>query len=202
MSVSEPKPSTLNHGKFREAFLQGEEKEAANLFRQLLRQSIRIGLLEATKKEVEALCGPRFRPDPRSPCHRAGSETVVACMDGGREKIQRPRVRHETDGEVRLGTYEAASSSWNLFDQIVASVAEGLLVRGVEQVTGKAVSRSTASKTQSDRPPGVHEDTVGQTTWRPRRHSRTDHLASTMCQGKDIGHCQQMDMPTNGQTFW
>jgi hypothetical protein len=69
---------------------------------------------------------------PRSPCHHAGSETGVVYMDGGREKIQRPRVRHETDGEVRLGTYEAASSSRNLFDQIVASVAEGLPVRGVE----------------------------------------------------------------------
>jgi transposase-like protein len=135
----------VNHEKFREAFLQGEEKEAANLFRQLLRQSIRIGLLEATKKEVEALCGPRFRPDPRSPCHRAGSETGVVYMDGGREKIQRPRVRHETDGEVRLGPYEAASSSRNLFDQIVASVAEGPPVRGVERVTGKAVSRCTPS---------------------------------------------------------
>jgi hypothetical protein len=57
-------------------------------------------------------------------------------MDGGREKIQRPRVRHETDGEIRLGTYEAASSSRNLFDQIVASVAEGPPVRSVERVTG------------------------------------------------------------------
>jgi transposase-like protein len=66
-------------------------------------------------------------------------------MDGGREKIQRPRVRHETDGEVRLGPYEAASSSRNLFDQIVASVAEGPPVRGVERVTGKAVSRCTPS---------------------------------------------------------
>ena len=136
----------MNHEKFREAFLQGEEKEAANLFRQLLRQSIRMGLLEAMQEEVEALCGPRYRPDPQSPCHRAGSESGVVCMDGGREQIQRPRVRHESDGEVRLGTYEAASSSRTLFDQIVASVAEGLPVRGVERVTGKAVSRSTASR--------------------------------------------------------
>jgi hypothetical protein len=120
----------MNHEKFREAFLQGEEKEAANLFRQLLRQSIRIGLLEAMQEEVEALCGPRYRPDPQSPCHRAGSESGVVYMDGGREQIQRPRVRHEADGEVRLGTYEAASSSRNLFDQIVASVAEGLPVTG------------------------------------------------------------------------
>ncbi|MCB1130337.1 MAG: hypothetical protein KDN05_04355 [Verrucomicrobiae bacterium] len=31
-------------------------------------------------------------------------------------------MRHETDGEVRLATYEAASSPMGLFDQIVASV--------------------------------------------------------------------------------
>jgi len=67
-------------------------------------------------------------------------------MDGGREEILRPRVRHDTDGEVRLATYEAASSPRNLFDQIVASVAQGLPVRGVERVTGKAVSKSAASR--------------------------------------------------------
>jgi putative transposase len=121
------KPKPTNHRdprKLKEAFLQGEEKEAANFFRQLLRQSVRAGLLEAMAEEVEALCGPRYRPDPQSPYHRAGSETGVAYLDGGREEILRPRVRHETDGEVRLATYEAASSSRNLFDQIVPSVAQ------------------------------------------------------------------------------
>ena len=38
-------------------------------------------------------------------------------MDGGREQIERPRVRHETDGKVRLGTYEAPGTrsirSWH-----------------------------------------------------------------------------------------
>lgn len=134
------------HEKLKEAFLQGEEKEAANLFRQLLRQSVRAGLLEAMAEEVEALCGPRYRPDPESLYHRAGSETGVAYMDGGREEILRPRVRHETDGEVRQATYEAASSPRNLFDQVVASVAQGLPVRGVERVTGKALSKSAASR--------------------------------------------------------
>jgi hypothetical protein len=66
------------HGKLKEAFLQGEEKEAANLFRQLLRQSVRAGLLEAMAEEVEALCGPRYRPDPESLYHRAGSESGKA----------------------------------------------------------------------------------------------------------------------------
>lgn len=134
------------HEKLKEAFLQGEVREAADLFRQLLRQSVRAGLFDAMAEEVEALCGPRYRPDSQCLCHRAGSEKGVAYLDGGKEEIRRPRVRHEVDGELRLATYEAASSSRNLFDQIVASVAQGLPVRGVERVTGKAVSRSAASR--------------------------------------------------------
>lgn len=126
--------------------MQGEEREAANLFRELLRRSVRAGLFEAMAEEVEALCGPRYHPDHQSPCHRAGSETGVAYLDGGKEEIRRPRVRHESDGEVRLATYEAASSPLGMFDEIVAWVAQGLPVRGVERVTGKAVSKSAASR--------------------------------------------------------
>lgn len=134
------------HEKLKEAFLQGEEREAADLFRQLLRQSVRAGLFEAMAEEVEALCGPRYHPDHQSLLHRAGSEKGVAYLDGGKEEIRRPRVRHESDGEVRLATYEAASSPLGLFEQIVASVAQGLPVRGVERATGKAVSKSAASR--------------------------------------------------------
>lgn len=126
--------------------MQGEEREAAKLFHQLLRQSVRAGLFAAMAEEVEALCGPRYRPDSQSLCHRAGSEAGVAYLDGGKEAIRRPRVRHETDGEVRLATYEAASSPLGLFDQIVAVVAQGLPVRGVERALDKAVSKSTVSR--------------------------------------------------------
>ena len=134
------------HEKLRDAFLQGEEREAANLFRQVLRQTVRAGLYEAMAEEVEALCGPRYRPDDQSVCHRAGSEKGVAYLDGGKEEIRRPRVRHETDGEVRLATYEAASSPQGLFEHVVAVVAQGLPLRGVERATGKALSKSTASR--------------------------------------------------------
>jgi transposase-like protein len=134
------------HEKLRDAFLQGEEREAANLFRQVLRQAVRVGLYEAMADEVEALCGPRYRPDHQSACHRAGSEKGVAYLDGGKQEIRRPRVRHETDGEVRLATYEAASSPQGPFEQVVAVVAQGLPLRGVERATGKALSKSTASR--------------------------------------------------------
>jgi transposase-like protein len=136
----------VTHEKLKEAFMQGEEREAAKLFHQLLRQSVRAGLFAAMAEEVEALCGPRYRPDSQSLCHRAGSEAGVAYLDGGKEAIRRPRVRHETDGEVRLATYEAASSPLGLFDQIVAVVAQGLPVRGVERALDRAVSKSTVSR--------------------------------------------------------
>ena len=126
--------------------MQGEEREAAKLFQELLRQSVRAGLFAAMAEEVEALCGPRYRPDSQSVYHRAGSETGVAYLDGGKESIRRPRVRHETSGEVRLASYEAASSPMGLFDQVVATVAQGLSVRGVERAMDKALSKSTVSR--------------------------------------------------------
>jgi len=43
----------VTHEKLKEAFLQGEEREAANLFRQLMRQAVRVGLYEAMAEEVE-----------------------------------------------------------------------------------------------------------------------------------------------------
>ena len=126
--------------------MQGEEREAAKLFQELLRQSVRAGLFAAMAEEVEALCGPRYRPDSQSVYHRAGSETGIAYLDGGKESIRRPRVRHETSGEVRLASYEAASSPMGLFDHVVATVAQGLSVRGVERAMGKALSKSTVSR--------------------------------------------------------
>ena len=126
--------------------MQGEEREAAKLFQELLRQSVRAGLFAAMAEEVEALCGPRYRPDFQSVYHRAGSETGIAYLDGGKESIRRPRVRHETSGEVRLASYEAASSPMGLFDHVVATVAQGLSVRGVERAMDKALSKSTVSR--------------------------------------------------------
>ncbi|NIP19095.1 MAG: IS256 family transposase [Xanthomonadales bacterium] len=134
------------HEKLKEAFLQGEEREAADLMRKLLQRSVRLGLYEAMASEVEALCGPKYRPDPESELRRAGSERGVAYLDGGKEEIVRPRVREKDGGEVRLATYEAASSPKGLFDQVVAAVAQGLPIRGVERATSRAVSRSEASR--------------------------------------------------------
>jgi len=100
----------MDYERLKEAFLQGEEREAARMFREMMRGAVRTGLLEAMKEEVDAICGPRYRPDPQSSLRRAGSEKGVAYVDGGKEEIRRPRVREKDGREVRLATYEAASS--------------------------------------------------------------------------------------------
>jgi putative transposase len=138
--------TTMNYSALREAFLQGEEQETAKIFRDMMRAAVRAGLFEAMAAEVEALCGPRYHPDCASPYQRAGSEKGVAYFDGGKEAIRRPRVRHESDGEVVLATYEASSNPRNLFDEIVAAVGQGLATRGAARALGGAVSKSEASR--------------------------------------------------------
>jgi len=141
----------MNYEKVKAALMQGEEREAAKLFQELLRQSVRAGLFGAMAEEVEALCGPRYRPETDCAYRRAGSEAGSAYLDGGKESIRRPRVRHQLEGEVRLSTYEAASSPQGLFEQVVAAVAQGLPVRGVERAMDQAVSKSTASRMWVDK---------------------------------------------------
>lgn len=116
------------------------------MFREMLHRSMRLGLYEAMAEEVGRLCGPRYKPDPDSPCQRPGSEKGVAYLDGGKDEIRRPRVRHETEGEVKLATYQAASSQQGLFEQVVAAVAQGLPLRGVERAMDGALSKSAASR--------------------------------------------------------
>ena len=94
---------------------------------------VRLGLFEAMKEEVDSLCGRRYQPDPHSDCQRAGSERGVAYLDGEKESVIRPRVRSKEGSEVRLATYEAASSPKGMFDQVIAQRLDGAnAVRTVE----------------------------------------------------------------------
>lgn len=139
-------PTTVNHETLKEAFMQGDENEASEIFNAMMRQAVRAGLYEMMAEEVESLCGPRYHPDAQSEFRRAGSEKGIAYLDGGKEVIVRPRVRRDGGGEVELDSYRAASSQRNLFDRIVASLAEGLTQRGAERATGKALAKSSISR--------------------------------------------------------
>jgi hypothetical protein len=67
-------------------------------------------------------------------------------LDGCKDEILRLRVRHETEGEVKLATYAVASRPPGLFGQVVAAVAQGPPVRGEERTQAGAVSKSEASQ--------------------------------------------------------
>jgi transposase-like protein len=55
-------------------------------------------------------------------------------------------VRHQSDGEVTLESYRAASSQEGLFEQIVGLVSEGMSQRGVERASKGTISKSAVSR--------------------------------------------------------
>ena len=136
----------MTHEKLKAAFLQGGERESAEMLDAVLRASVREAFWTMMADEVSALCGPRYAPDPESGNYRAGSETGTVYLGGEKETIRRPRVRHESEGEVQLESYQAASSQQSLFEEIVGLVAEGMSQRGLERSTGGAISKSTVSR--------------------------------------------------------
>ena len=70
----------------------------------------------------------------------------MAYLNGKKEAIKRPRVRHPEEGEVELSVYKAARDQRNLFGEVVSAVSEGLSMRGVARHTRGAVSKSAASR--------------------------------------------------------
>ena len=136
----------MNHKELESAFLQGDENQAADLFNEMMRKSVRLGLFAALEAEVEALCGRKYHPDSQSDYRRAGSETGSAYINGEKEKVIRPRVRSKEGGEVNLNVYKAASSQRNLFFEVVSAVSEGVSSRGITRHTKGAVSKSAASR--------------------------------------------------------
>ena len=130
----------------KEEFVQANESEARNIFNELMRKSVRLGLLKALEEEVNSLCGKKHYPDAESPYYRAGSEKGSFYANGKKEEVIRPRVRHKEGGEVSLAVYEEASQQRNLFDEVVSSLGEGVSSRGVSRTTKNAVSKSAASR--------------------------------------------------------
>lgn len=124
---------------------QANDEQARHLFQQLLRSSVRQGLIEAMAAEVELLCGPKYDPNPDANFRRAGSERGLAFINGTKEEITRPRVRSQEGGEVPLQTYQIARDRRLIFDQVVEAIAAGMPVRGVEDCFGGAVKRTQAS---------------------------------------------------------
>lgn len=159
----------MTHEKLKAAFLQGGPREASELFNEMIRGSVREAFWQMMAEEVEGLCGPRYRPDGASDYQRAGSEKGSVYLDGAKEAIRRPRVRHRSDGEVTLESYGAASSQEGLFEQIVGLVGEGMSQRGVERTSKGAISKSAVSRMWEDKSREqlalIRERPLDQTEW-------------------------------------
>lgn len=132
------------HQELKEAFLQGDDCQASEIFNHMLRTSVRLGLFAAMEDEVNSLCGAKYSPDPESDYRRAGSETGSVYLHGEKDSIQRPRVRHKEGGEVPIATYQAASSQRNLFAEVVSALSEGVSSRGITSKTKGAVSKNAS----------------------------------------------------------
>ena len=124
--------------------------EASGAFREYLRQSVRETLWELMQEEVGQLCGPRHERGTEREHRRAGSERGIFYTDGGKQPIDRPRVRRRNRGggeqEVRLHSYSQARSKKNIEEEVFGRMSEGVSTRGCGRLSGQSISASTASR--------------------------------------------------------
>lgn len=125
--------------------------EAAAIFRDFLRGSVRQMICDAMASEVSELCGPKHHPE-QGEHFRAGTSPGRVLVDGEREELVRPRVRRVdssgTSHEVRLATYRAACDPEQLAASIVQALSSGVSTRELKNVKPKSpgVSRSNVSR--------------------------------------------------------
>lgn len=130
---------------------QVSSREAASVFRDFLRGSVRQMICEVMASEVTELCGPKHRPND-SGYVRAGSSPGRVLVDGQREEVVRPRIRQEdangVQQEVNLGTCQAAGDPEQLTASIIQALASGVSTREIKNVKpdSPGVSKSNVSR--------------------------------------------------------
>ena len=63
----------VDQGNVLERLGQVEAADVGKVFREYLRGVSREMLTKVMTEEIEALCGPAYRPDPEASCYRSGS---------------------------------------------------------------------------------------------------------------------------------
>jgi len=128
----------------RDELIQASPEEASRLLNNVLRGCVRSAFFDALGAEVEELCGAKYAPND-SPFRRAGSEEGTVWLNGEKQSVRRPRVRHEHEGEVSLEVYRAAGQR-SLFDDVVRHLEQGLSQRGAARASRGSLSKSAASR--------------------------------------------------------
>lgn len=112
-------------------------------FEEFTRDTVRRAAWAIMVEEVEALCGPRYRPALGGEHRRAGTEKGVLRHADRREAIRRPRVRSTTGkGEVKLKSYGYISSVDNHAPLIARMMSEGMSARGMSRASDAALGKS------------------------------------------------------------
>ena len=120
-----------------ESLGQVPASETGRVFRDFLRGHVREMICEVMASEVTELCG--FKHAPSSSDHyRAGSSSGRVLLEGEREDIDRPRMRHKTSSgtskEVELASYKAAKDPQQLQAQIVQAIGSSVSSRAIEEI--------------------------------------------------------------------
>jgi len=132
---------SVDQGNVLERLGQVEAEDVGQVFREYLRGVSREMLTKVMTDEIEALCGPAYRPDTEASCYRSGSAPGYAYMESRREAVQRPRVRRRkakgTTEEVELRSYRAAQDPGEVHRLLI----EAMLAAGSMRKVGKLMNR-------------------------------------------------------------
>ena len=103
---------------------------------ELIRSLVPLGLMhieELLDEEVTALAGERYaRKDPAVGGRRHGSNPGTVGLAGQRVPIRVPRIRHVTEREIPLRSYEALHGDRAVNDRLLTRVLYGISCRNYE----------------------------------------------------------------------
>ena len=127
---------------------------------ELIRSLIPLGLMhieELLDEEVTALAGERYaRKDPSVGGRRHGSNPGTVGLAGQRVPIRVPRIRHVTEREIPLRSYEALHGDRAVNDLLLRRVLYGISCRNyaaaAEAIPGRSACRGRRCPARSFRP--------------------------------------------------
>jgi len=133
---------------------QPEEQEQflenAEAFRDYIRSQTRRALVEEFEQELRSLCGDPYVRGNDSEYQRAGSAPSFVMTKGGREPMQRPRVRKaNADGstvEVALNSWKLAQSPDEWEDATMRAILCGVSTRNMPKLRASEFAGQSKSE--------------------------------------------------------
>src|SRR6185436_1555816 len=83
---------------------------------------------------AEKIAGPRTPCKPSGDIRWYGSQPGAVALADRKVKVQRPRLRHKTDGEVPVPAYESLRQNKALGQQMLGTILRGVSTREYHEV--------------------------------------------------------------------